>query len=71
MWVKNIMEYPEWEIVTHIAVILLYVYILYGLYDSPGERNVNNLTLLLIAMSIGVLIHQNINTRRGGMNEFS
>lgn len=65
MSLEAIFEYPEWESITHGATLALYVYVIYLLITNPLERDVTNLTLLIIAMSIGILVHQNINTRNG------
>ena len=61
--VKRVIEWVEWESITHTVVFLLFLYIMSRLLRDKTERTVQNLLLLLIALALGVLIHQNINFR--------
>jgi hypothetical protein len=61
--VRKIIGFPIWEEITHVAVFLLHIYLFYSLYKHPEERTIGNLSLLLIALALSVLIHQNINER--------
>ena len=62
---KNLAEWPEWESITHYTVIMLYVFIMWKLWKlfNKTEIPVDTLILLTMSLSIGVLIHQNINFR--------
>lgn len=58
-----VMSWYLWEDLTHIMTMLLYVYIFYLMYKRKGSNTVTEYLLLLIALSLGVIIHQNINNR--------
>ncbi len=60
---KKLMEWPEWEGINHGIVVLLYVWIIWRLLKNPNELTTTHLIELTIAVSIGTLIHQNINSR--------
>jgi hypothetical protein len=59
------LENPAWEGITHTAVFFLYLYVFYLMYQDPSERYGTNFLLLIIALTLGVLVHQNINARNG------
>ena len=59
------LENPAWEGLTHTAVFVLYLYVFYMMYQDSEERYASNFLLLIIALSLAVLIHQNINARNG------
>lgn len=63
--IMRFLENPEWEGITHTVVFFLYLYVFYLMYQDSEERYASNILLLIIALSIGVLIHQNINERNG------
>lgn len=54
-------ENPAFGSVTHSVVFILYIYVFYLMYQDPEERHVANFLLLIIALSIAALIHQNVN----------
>lgn len=56
-----ILKWHGWTDLTHWAVVILFIYIIYMMVKNPKTATINNLLLLLIALSVGVLVHQNIN----------
>ncbi len=62
--VNQFLNWQAWEMITHLAVFVLFVYVIYLLFTSLRERTVTNWLLLLIALAIGVQIHQNINLQK-------
>ena len=62
--VTNMLGWSSWEIITHLAVAILFIYVIYLLVVNPQERTVSNMLLLLIALTVAVQIHQNINLKR-------
>ncbi len=59
------LSWKHWELLTHLAIVILFVCVAYLLYTNPLERTVTNWLLLLIALAVAVQIHQNINVQRG------
>jgi len=53
-------EWKEWEGILHIISYTLLAYIIY----NDKKYTVINLLLLLIALSIGILIHQGITIKK-------
>nr|QBK87325.1 MAG: hypothetical protein LCMAC201_02350 [Marseillevirus LCMAC201] len=65
----NILSWKPWEILLHLAVAVLFIYVAYLLMVNPQERTLTNWLLLLIALAVAVQIHQNINIQRGLLNQ--
>lgn len=63
MSLNSLTEWPQWEAISHLALIGLFIYVHYVLITDPSSRTVNNFLLLIIAASLFNLIHQNINER--------
>lgn len=60
---KNVVEWSSWEIISHLFLILLNVYILYMFVLVPETRTMTNVLLYTIVVAISVIIHQRINDR--------
>ncbi len=67
--VSNVLSWKPWEILSHLAVAVLFIYVAYLLMVNPQERTLTNWLLLLIALAVAVQIHQNINIKRGLLNQ--
>nr|QBK88207.1 MAG: hypothetical protein LCMAC202_05690 [Marseillevirus LCMAC202] len=67
--VNKVLSWKPWEILTHLAVTALFLYVAYLLIVNPRERTLTNWLLLLIALAVAVQIHQNINIQRGLLNK--
>ncbi len=59
--VENIINWRLWEIILHLAVVVLFGYVAYLFVVSPEQRSLTNYLLLLVALAVAVQIHQNIN----------
>lgn len=60
---KSIIEWPELESISHIALAILYFYILFAFITDPNTRTLQNILLFAMITAIDTLIHQNINNR--------
>lgn len=67
--ISSTLRWEAWEIITHIAVVVLFIYVAYLFAVSPEQRTLTNSLLLLIALAVAVQIHQNINIQRGLMGD--
>jgi len=61
--IKSFYEWPKWEGFMHNLLLLLITYILYVFIVNKQERTLPNILLFTIIISVGTLIHQNINIR--------
>jgi len=59
--VENVINWQPWEMLLHIAVVILFIFVAYLFVVSPEQRSLTNYLLLLIAFGVAVQIHQNIN----------
>ena len=66
--VEQLLNWEKWEVLTHLAVVILFIVVIYMLATSPDQRSLTNLLLLLIALGVAVQIHQNINIKRTMQN---
>lgn len=66
--VEQLLNWEKWEVLTHLAVAILFIVVIYMLATSPDQRSLTNLLLLLIALGVAVQIHQNINIKRTMQN---
>lgn len=60
---KNFYEWTKWEGIMHNILLLFIIYIIYLFFVNKKERNLTNILLFTIIISIDTLIHQNINIR--------
>ena len=60
---EQFFEWPEWESLSHIALVLLYVYVIYTLFANKDAMTFQNVLLCMIVIALTVLIHQNVNDR--------
>ena len=63
MSIKEFVEWPEWESIMHGVVLFLFIYIIYRFVVERQPISNYELILLLIASSLEVIVHQNINNR--------
>ena len=65
---NKVLSWGPWEMLTHLATAVLFVYVAYLLFTNPSQRTVTNWLLLLIAFAVAVQIHQNINLQKSLMS---
>ena len=69
--VTQILSWRPWGLLTHLAVAVLFIYVVYLLVVNPQERTLTNWLLLLIALAVAAQIHQNINVQRSLLTTIS
>lgn len=63
MNIKYLFEWPEWESISHMALVLLYLYVFYIVISDVNVINLQNILMFMIVVALDTLIHQNINNR--------
>lgn len=61
--VEKVLRYQPVALFLHLAMLALFVYILYLLVVNQKDRSVTNLLLLLIAVALAVQVQQSINIK--------
>jgi hypothetical protein len=62
-------EWRYWEEVNHVTLFILYIWVIYLMINKQGHNTITDYLLLLVGLSIGVIIHQNINMRNNIYNK--
>jgi len=68
--VEKVLSWRPFEMIAHLAMIALFVYVVVLLVKHPKDRTVSNLLLLLIVLALSVQIHQNINIKESFTTAF-
>ena len=60
---RQFIEWPEWETLSHVAAAGLFIYIGFLLISCKIKLTINTLLLMVGVLLMDVLVHQNINQR--------
>ena len=67
---QSYMEWPEWETLSHMGLVIAYIYIFYKGLTDKSVRTMQNILLLTIIIALDIIIHQNINRRSGHLPSY-